>query len=385
MVPLDCACPCSRTPPRSSSTSGSPATCRVSNPVDNGGHPVGDWRGRKILDTLVADPDVAALICPITGAFPPMSDNLAKDLVEVAETTDKPVCVIWGSPVGTELAYREILLSSSKVAVFRTFGNCVTAVKAWLDYHRFRQDHVSPFKLVAKKASPVAAEASKILGGGRPLSEYDSKQLIAAYGIPTTKEELCTTAGAAVRAARGLGYPVVMKACGHQLLHKSELGLVRIGVEGDGAARRTFAELTRLAENALDDPRGFDGILVSEMVSGGVEAVVGLSQDELFGPTVMVGLGGVLIEVLGDVAFAVPPFDRSEAARMVASLRGAAILDGVRGQPAADVDALIDVIMKVQTLALDLSGSIAELDINPIVVRPRGQGVVALDALIVGR
>ena len=108
-------------------TSGSRPYLRVSNPVDNGGHPVGDERGRKILDALVADPDVGLLICPITGAFPPMSDSLAQDLVDVAETTDKPICVIWGSPVGTEHAYRDILLGSSRVTVFRTFGNCVTA------------------------------------------------------------------------------------------------------------------------------------------------------------------------------------------------------------------------------------------------------------------
>ena len=141
-----------------------PRYLRVSNPVDNGGHPVGDERGRKILDTLVADPDVAALICPITGAFPPMSDRLAQDLVDVAETTDKPICVIWGSPVGTEHAYRDILPRSSKVAVFRTFGNCVTAVKAWLDYHRFRQDHVSPFTVVAHaRRHRRRADGSKIL------------------------------------------------------------------------------------------------------------------------------------------------------------------------------------------------------------------------------
>ena len=117
-------------------------------------------------------------------------------------------------------------------------------------------------------------------------------------------------------------------------------------------------------------------------VTGGVETVVGVSHDDLFGPVVMVGLGGVFVEVLGDVTFRVPPFDEDEAERMVRELTGAALLDGVRGARPADVGALVDAIMKVQRLALDLArATIAELDVNPLVVRPRG--AVALDALVI--
>lgn len=121
-----------------------PEYLNVSNPVDSGGHPVGDWRGRKIIDAILADPAVGVLVCPITGPFPPMSDRLARDLAEAAEATDKLVCVIWGSPVGTEEAYRITLLGSSRVATFRTFGNCVSAVRAWLDHHRFTAGYRSP-------------------------------------------------------------------------------------------------------------------------------------------------------------------------------------------------------------------------------------------------
>src|SRR3954453_20572792 len=149
-----------------------PRYLRVSNPVDNGGHPVGDWRGRKILDTLLADPDVGALICPITGAFPPMSDKLAQDLVDVAETTDKPGCVIWGSPAGAESAYREILLSSRKISVFRAFGNCVTALRAWVDWHEFLGRRRSPFAelSIGEPASDAASLLRKPV-----LSEWESK------------------------------------------------------------------------------------------------------------------------------------------------------------------------------------------------------------------
>ncbi|MFP3991769.1 CoA-binding protein, partial [Streptomyces sp. E11-3] len=122
-----------------------PEYLNVANPVDNGGHPVGDWRGRKIIDAILADPSVGVLICPITGPFPPMSDKLAQDLVDAAEQTDKLVCVVWGSPVGTEDAYRRTLLGSSRVATFRTFANCITGVRAYLDHHRFTAAYRSPF------------------------------------------------------------------------------------------------------------------------------------------------------------------------------------------------------------------------------------------------
>lgn len=134
-----------------------PEYLNVANPVDNGGHPVGDWRGRKIIDAILADPSVGVLICPITGPFPPMSDRLAQDLVDAAERSDKLVCVIWGSPVGTEEAYRTTLLGSSRVATFRTFGNCITAVRAYLGHHRFTAGYRSPSRTPRARPRPRTA------------------------------------------------------------------------------------------------------------------------------------------------------------------------------------------------------------------------------------
>ena len=350
-----------------------PRYLRVSNPVDNGGHPVGDERGRKILDALVADPDVGALVCPITGAFPPMSDKLAQDLADVAETTDKPICVIWGSPVGTEPAYRDILLSSRKVSVFRTFGNCVTALKAWVDWHGFLARRRSPFA-AAEPSSPPAAAVDVLRKPA--LSEWDAKQLLAAYGIVTPNEWLVTSHDAAVKAADEIGYPVVLKGCGPKLTHKSELGVVRVGLPDAQKVRSAY-------DDSVGKSLDMDGVIVAEMVSDGVEAVVGISFDELFGPVVMAGLGGVLVEVFRDVSFRVPPFDVDEARRMVEELRGLPLLQGVRGRPALDIDAFVDAIVKVQRMALDLGGQLRELDINPLLVRE--SGVVALDALAVVR
>ncbi|MFE4855624.1 acetate--CoA ligase family protein [Streptomyces sp. NPDC056670] len=359
-----------------------PPYLNVANPVDNGGHPVGDWRGRKIIDAILDDPSVGVLICPITGPFPPMSDRLAQDLVDAAEQTDKLVCVVWGSPLGTEAAYRETLLGSDRVATFRTFANCIGAVKAYLSHHRFTTGYRSPFDEAPRVPSPSFRKAQALMRPGQQLSEHAAKQLLRAYGIRVPREQLVTSAAAAVRAAGLVGYPVVMKASGARLAHKTELGLVKVGLTSASQIRDAYRELTDIARYEGVD---LDGILVCQMVERGVEMVVGVGHDSLFGPTVTVGLGGVLVEVLGDSAVRVPPFGEDQARDMLGELRGRALLDGVRGGPPLDVDALVEVVLRVQRMALELGDEIAELDINPIMVLPRGQGAVALDALAICR
>ena len=357
-----------------------PGYLRVSNPVDCGGAPSADWRGRKILDALLADPNVGVLVCPITGALPTMSRPLAEDLVAAAATTDKPIVVIWGSPLTDDPAYVGVLVPSG-LPVFRTFGNCVGAVKAYFDHHEFRARHASPFAKPVRSRSPAAPLADALLANSRsgtgPLSEFDSKGVLAAYGIPVTDDKLCHSPAEAVKAASALGYPVVMKACSADLAHKSDLGLVVVDIGSAAEVRRTYADLVERS------PVVPDGILVCPTAAPGVECAVGVSQDALFGPVVMFGLGGVLVEVLGDVSFRVPPFDRAEAGRMIREVKGFPLLTGVRGQAKADLKALVDVILKVQRLAVDHTDTIAELDINPLVVHPTG--ATALDALIVSR
>ncbi len=360
-----------------------PAYLRVSNPVDCGGPPVADARGRQILDAIVADPKVDVIVVPITGAVAAFSKPFTRDLVEVAATTDKPIFVVWGAPPGTDDTYYFRLLDGG-LPVFRTFGNCVTGIRAYVDYWRFAAHRRSPFTDAPTKPLAAAKKARAILEQAEPgtaLSEWQSKRVLAAYGIRSSKEELCTSAAMAVKAAAAIGGPVVMKVSSPDLLHKSDLGLVKIGIASAAGVRDTYDELLATARKAGGKNVRIDGVIVSELVSGGVETVVGISQDELFGPVVMAGLGGIFVEVLGDVTFRVPPFGDDQAAAMLTELAGSKMFDGVRGAKPADRSALIDVIMKVQRLALDLADEIGELDINPLVIRSKG--AVALDALVI--
>ena len=392
-----------------------PSYLQVSNPVDCGGPPIGDERGLKILEALVADPKIAALIVPVAGAVDMFSEGLSRDCAIVSKTTDKPIFMVWGAPPGTDDHYYYKMLDGG-LPVFRTFGNCVDALRAYFDYWAFVRRYRSPFAAAPTAPLPAAKKAKRILdaasastqarpdqqpttagagrsahGVGDALSEHASKEILRAYGITTSRDLLCQSAAEAVRAAREIGYPVVMKPSSAALAHKSDLGLVKVGVHSDKEVRDTYADLDRRARKAVGRQGSragnvageVDGILVCEMVSGGVEMVVGISRDELFGPVVMAGLGGVFVEILEDVTFRVPPFDADEAHRMLRELRGYAMLEGVRGAKPADVNALVDVIVKVGRLAQDLADDVAEVDINPLVVRPRG--AVALDALIVKR
>lgn len=360
-----------------------PTYLRVSNPVDNGGPPSTDARGPQIIEAILADPKVDLVICPITGALETISRPLATQLVEAAKTTTKPIFVVWGSPDTNDPVYTDILLPSG-LPTFRTFHNCVNAAKAYFDYGDFRDRYRSPFDepvtTTGRAAKKVATRLE--IAGGRPLSEHGSKEILRAYGIPTSRDVLTHSAGEAARAGAALGFPVVMKVSSPDLLHKSDLGLVQVGVGSASEAKAAYHRLLERAKRA-DRRATVEGVLVCEMVQGGVETVIGVSHDELFGPTIMFGLGGVFVEVFEDVTFRVPPFDADEALRMVREVKGFKLLEGARGHKPGDVRALVDTIMKVQRLAVEHATTIAELDINPLVVRPRG--VVALDALVIPR
>ncbi|HEX9888637.1 MAG TPA: acetate--CoA ligase family protein [Nitriliruptorales bacterium] len=352
---------------------------RVSNPVDSGGHPTGDERGPQILRAILDDPEVGVLLVPIPGAVPPISDTFAQDLVDAWRGTDKPVVVVWGSPAGDEPAYRDILVPSG-IPVFRTVPNALRAIQAYLEHHAFVDGYRSPFGGLPRRESRAAAAARELLVPGQALSELTSKQVLRAYGIPTTDDRLATSASAAVAAARDLGLPVVMKVSSPRLLHRSDLGLVAVGVESLTAVRDTYRRLLDAAAEHTDAEH-VEGVIVSPLVSGGVETIVGSVRDELFGPTVLFGIGGVGVEVYGDVGFRVPPFTRRQAHRMIEEVRGLALLQGAHGGPQAKLSAIVDVLMKVQRMALDLHDAIAELDINPLVVGPNG--AIALDALVI--
>lgn len=205
------------------------------------------------------------------------------------------------------------------------------------------------------------------------LSEYDSKRLLAAHGIPVPPEHLCFTLDDALHAARALGYPVAAKGCHAEIQHKTELDMVRLGLADDTALRAAFNDLApRL-------PAG-GGVLIGRMLRGRRELLAGLIRDPQFGPCVSLGLGGVFAEALEDITFRVAPFDVAEALRMMRELRGAKLLGPFRGEPPVDTDALARILVTLGEIGLS-HPDITAIDVNPLII-VEGQPVV-VDALVV--
>lgn len=215
-------------------------------------------------------------------------------------------------------------------------------------------------------------------------SEADSFALLAGAAVPVPDHRLVTSAEQAAAAGDALGYPLVAKIASADIGHKSDIGGVRLNLADADAVTRAYTEITRAAREACPDAR-LDGVLLSPMEGEGVECIVGVQRDPAFGPVVMLGLGGVFVEVLGDVSFRTAPLTPSMALAMIDELRGRDLLFGARGRSRADVEALAALLVKVSEFAVSAGDSLESLDINPVLVRPEGRGAVALDALVIGR
>lgn len=207
------------------------------------------------------------------------------------------------------------------------------------------------------------------------LSEHESKQLLRSAGIPVPEDALVDSADAAVRAAEALGYPVALKLCGRKIAHKTERGLVRLGLRDASAVREAGSAL--LAARSADD--GDAKLLVCRMVSGRRELIAGLVRDPQFGPCVMLGLGGIFAEAVGDVAFAVAPLAKGDAEDLISALRFGALLGAFRGEPAVDRHKLAEVLEALGRLGA-ARPDIRSIDVNPLIVC--GDTPVVIDALV---
>ncbi|WP_458095040.1 acetate--CoA ligase family protein [Roseomonas sp. WA12] len=232
----------------------------------------------------------------------------------------------------------------------------------------------------ARPARADVALPSVVLPGTTP-DEAQAKRLLAEAGIAPVPEVAVGDAESAVSAAREIGFPVVMKLLSPDILHKSEVGGVLLGIADEDGVRAAHARL--LANAAVNAPGArVTGILVARQVVGAVEMALGITRDPVFGPVVMVGLGGVFIEVLRDVALRRCPVDATEAERMIRSLRGFPLLDGARGRPRADVPALARAVSALSAFAMAAGERLVSVDVNPVLVLPEGEGAFAADAVI---
>ena len=329
------------------------------------------------LETAVratlADPGVHALCVNLATTGQAGSLAAAQVLVRVAQESAKPIVVFSSTPVA-ENAQALAEFAKGAVPVLRSPSRAARAVATLADYHRIRE------RLLA---APAAAEsnvagAAPTVQAGKPLSETESKAVLAAAGIPVSRDVMVP--GPGTLSIEGLRLPLVVKVVSPDIPHKTEVGGVRLGIASQAALDEAIAEVLANARRHVPQAR-IEGALVSEMVRGGFELIAGVVNDEVFGPVVVVGAGGIYAEVLKDTASRIAPFDEATAIDMLGELRCRPILDGVRGAPACDVGAIASALAALSRFAWAHRDQVREVDINPLFALP--DGVVAADALVV--
>lgn len=330
-----------------------------------------------IIESMMTQPDVGTLIVASAG-----DEARAEQAVDLRDRTGKAVVYLWtGNRTDT---HGLAALKAAAVPIFYSPAAMARALKSLHGYHAWRDQRQRSRFAVAPPLSEEQHAARTWLStvGGRALSELESKRLIATWGICGTHDVAAASAKDAVAAAEHLGYPVVLKVNSANILHKTEAGVVRLGLSNPEQVRTAFEDVMAKAY-AFAPGAALAGVVVQEMVTNAVEVIVGLAYDAQLGPILLFGSGGVLVEVYQDVALRRCPITSAEALEMISEVKGARLLRGFRGRPAADVDALADTLVSLSHLAVHLEGHVAELDINPLMVLPAGEGVKAADALVV--
>jgi acyl-CoA synthetase (NDP forming) len=344
----------------------------VANPVDNGAQfllsaPAEDRR--RVFELIADDDGVDIVVVGITGALGRLTDRFAQDVAEFADSLSKPIVVTWNSFKTDEKGFG--VLVESGLPMFRSFRGCFGALASFARHEKARRHFRvrRPFSTrLGEEASSALSEAS---GPARPLDNEMSRRLLEAFGVPLVGEGIANSATEAARVAERLGFPVVMKVASADIPHRSDSGLVALGVSSPARARAVFAEL--VARAAEVSPRAtLEGVQVQEQLGGGTEMIVGVVRDPVLGPAVMVGTGGVFAEVLGDTAVCPLPLDRRDAAEMLGSLKGYALLHGARGRKRAKLKDLEDLVLSVARLAAACGERLVELDLNPVIVDDRG-------------
>ncbi|HIL30707.1 MAG TPA: CoA-binding protein [Dehalococcoidia bacterium] len=350
----------------------------ASNPSDVTGFANSD-SFPEIMQFMANDPAMGTLVVASSGGDSQATQVIAqRDLAK-----EMPLAFLWtGSR--QETAGLDMLKKAS-IPVFYTPNRLASGIRSLIDYHDWLGHRgTSGFpETTAINAEQQAAATKLAATSGIALSEHHSKGLIGKWGVPITRESLVQNADDAVAAAGEIGYPVAMKADVINLPHKTDAGLVMLGLKDGAAVREAFDMLKSNAAQAGAVGQGLNGISVQEMIVDGVEVIVGVSYDSQLGATILFGSGGVMVEVYNDVALRLCPIDKSDALAMISDVKGARLLEGFRGRPSADIDALADTLVRVSQMAAQLEGSLAELDINPLMVLPKGQGVKAADAVAV--
>ena len=356
-----------------------PAAASAANPIDVLGDALAD-RYELAIHAALSDPNTGGVIVILTPQVMTQIEETARAVGEAARQHDKPVmaCFMGQATVGPGVD----ILNEMKVPNYRVPERAVAALAAMSRYRQWREQpplQVTRFDVDNGKVREVL---DRVRQEGRvTIGDAEAREIMQAYGLPMPPSALASTAEEAVAAAERIGYPVVMKIASPDILHKTDIGGVKLNLNTPGDVRDAFDLLVFRATRYMPDAEIW-GCLVQQQVRGGKEVILGMSCDPQFGPLLLFGLGGIYVEALKDVTFRVAPIDGREAREMMGEIRAHSLLRGVRGEPPSDLEAIVDTLLRMSQLVTDFP-EIAEMDINPLIVFEQGKGALGIDMRLV--
>jgi len=356
-----------------------PPAASVYNPVDVLGDAKAD-RYQVALDLVMKDPGVDGVLVLLTPQAATEPTETAKVVVAASRNSKKPILASFVGGTSVEEAAR--ILNAGRVPNYSFPERAVEVFAEMSAYDLWRDrtlDRPFVFDVDREKVRAVFQRVREM--GRNALIELEAREVVSAYGLKMPRSELARSEAEAVAFAEDIGYPVVMKIVSPDILHKSEVGGVRVGLRSSAEVHNAFVRMLQDARRFVPSANIW-GVAIQEMVKPGRETIIGVTFDPQFGHLLMFGLGGIYVEVLKDVSFRLAPLTAGEARSMVREIKAFPLLAGVRGQKPADTEAVVDALLRLSQLVTDFP-EVAELDVNPLVVNDMGEGAIALDARII--
>jgi acetyltransferase len=334
-----------------------------------------------MAELVLDSPSIDSVIVVMSGRAGERVVAERDRLMRVKAASTKPI-LMWSYTL--PVPHTLTTLAETGYPIFTNMRNCARTLAVMTDYRAAREAALRTPDIRATASTARETVAAALQKAPVALTEAEARPLLAAYGIGSADNHVVTSADAAVAAFKTIGQPVVLKVQSPDILHKTEAGAVALKLATADDVRRAYNRVLDSAKRYAPTAN-VHGVLVQPMAPAGREAILGINRDDTFGPLLMLGLGGIHVEVLKDVAFAPVPLTPEAATALIRRLRGAALLDAHRGQPAADIPALAELVVRLSQFAADHADTIKEIDLNPILVHPAGQGATVVDALIVKR
>lgn len=359
-----------------------PPTANVFNPIDI----IGDAKSDRYhvgIKAALADPNVDAVLVLFTPQAGSEVQRTAEIIAELAESQGEPRKPVVASFMGEKsLGPALEILNERKIPNYPFPERAVSALRSMVQYKAWRERPEGEYVSFDVDRNRVRRTFDAVRAEGRlELGEVEAREIMAAYGMRLPASELARSPDEAVEMANRIGYPVVLKISSPDILHKSDIGGVRAGIETAGEVRDAY-ELIEYRARRYQPNADIRGILVQQMAPKGRECLVGVSRDPQLGPLIGFGMGGIYVEVLKDVVFRLAPLSKADAQEQIEAIHSYPILRGVRGQAPADIGSILDTLLRTSQLVTDFP-EIVEMDINPLMVYDQGQGAIVLDARII--